>query len=129
LGIEFPIGLGPGAAHSWAFSTIENTELDAAEIGDPRHKAIQSVDFPNQMALSKTTNGRITRHSAYSAKSLSYDDRLCAHTSRRSGSFAAGVAAANHHNVEWVDHQDLGWRVLAEVWGGVKITQFMKCFT
>jgi hypothetical protein len=47
MGIEFPVRLGPRAAYRWAFSAVENTKLDAAEIGDSGHKPIQGVDFPD----------------------------------------------------------------------------------
>ncbi len=126
VGIEFPVSLGPRAAHSRAFSTIEDTELDAAEIGDSGHKAIQSIDFPNQMAFSKPANSGITGHSADSAKPVRYEGGLRAHTGGRRRGFTAGVAAANHNDVESMRHQNLGWRVLAEARGGVKIIGFKE---
>jgi hypothetical protein len=124
--IELPVGLGPRAAHSWAFSAIENTELDAAKIGDSAHKAIQSINFSDQMAFSKPANSGITGHSADSAKLVGYEGCLCAHTGRCGRGFTAGVAAANYNDVESMRHQNLGWRVLAEVRGGVKIIGFME---
>jgi len=124
MGIEFPVGLGPRAAHSWAFSTIEDTELDAAQIGDSGHKAVQSVDFPDQMAFSKPANSGIARHSADSAEPVGYEGRLRTHTGRRRRGFTAGVAAANHNDVESMCHQNLECRVLAEDRGGVKISGF-----
>jgi hypothetical protein len=124
--IELPVGLGPRASHSWAFSAIENTELNAAKIGDSAHKAVQSIDFPDQMAFSKPANGGITGHSADSAKPVGYEGRLGAHTGRRGRGFTAGVAAANYNDVESMRHQNLGWRVLAEARGGVKIIGFIE---
>jgi hypothetical protein len=124
--IEFSVGLRPRAANSWAFSTVEDTELDAAEICDSGHKAVQSVDFPDQMALSKPANSGIARHSANSAKPVGYEGRLRAHTGGGCRGLAAGVAAANHNNVESMRHQNLGWRVLAKARGGVKIIGFKE---
>jgi hypothetical protein len=47
MGIEFPVRLGPGTAYGGTFSAVENTKLDAAEIGGSGHKPIQGVDFPD----------------------------------------------------------------------------------
>jgi hypothetical protein len=126
--IELSVGLGARAAYSWAFSTIEDTELDPAEIGDSGHEAVQSVDFPNQMAFSKPANSGVTGHGANSAKPVRYEGCFCAHTRRRGRSFTAGVAAANHSDVESMGHQNLGWRLLAEARGGVKIIGFKEMF-
>jgi hypothetical protein len=43
--IELAVGLGAGAAHCRAFSAVENPKLDAAEVCDPAHKAVQGIDF------------------------------------------------------------------------------------
>jgi hypothetical protein len=124
--IELPVGLSSRATHSWAFSAIENTELNAANISDSAHKAVQSVDFPDQMAFPKPANGRITGHSADRAKPVGYEGRFCAHTGRRGPGFTAGVAAANYNDVELMGHQNLGWHVLTEARVGVKITGFIE---
>jgi hypothetical protein len=108
VGIEFPVSLGPRAAHSRAFSTIEHTKLDSTEIGDSGHKAIQRIDFPNQMTFSKPANSGITGHSADSAKPVRYEGGLRAHTSGRRRGLTAGVTAANHNDVESMRHQNLG---------------------
>jgi hypothetical protein len=108
LGIELPVGLGSRATHSRAFAAIEDTELNAAKISDSAHKAVQSVDFPDQVSFPKPANGGITGHSADSAKPMGYEGRFCAHTGRRSRSFAASVAAADDNDVESMHHQNLG---------------------
>jgi len=128
--IELPVGLGSRATHSWAFSAIENAELNAPKIGDSAHKAVQSVDFAYQMAFPKPANGGITGHSADSAKPVGYKGRFCAHTGRRGRSFTPGVAAANDNGVESMRHKNLGWLILTKARVGVKIVGFMeKCFT
>jgi hypothetical protein len=76
------------------------------------------------MAFSKPSNRGITGHGANGAKSVGYEGRFRPHTGRRSRGFTAGVAAANHNDVESIGHQNLGWRVLAEARGGVKIIEF-----
>src|SRR4029078_5225801 len=58
LGVELPVGLGARSPDSGTLAAIEDTELDAALIGDPAHQAVQSIDFADQMALSEAPNGR-----------------------------------------------------------------------
>jgi len=128
VGIEFPVRLGPRAAHGWAFSAVENSKLDAAEVGDSGHKPIHGVDFPNQMAFTEPANSGIARHGADGAKPVRYEGRFSAHAGRSGRGFTAGVAAANYNDVESMRHQNLGWRVLAEARGGVKIGKFKEMF-
>jgi hypothetical protein len=126
MGIELPVGLGSRAAYGWAFSEVEDPKLDAAKIGNSAHQAIQSIDFPNQMTFSESTNGRITRHRANGAKPVGYQDRFCAHASGRGRGLTASVAAADHCDVESVHHQNPGWRLIAKARGGVKIIGFIE---
>jgi hypothetical protein len=127
--IELSVGLGARAAYSRAFSTIEDTELDPAEIGDSGHQTIQSVDFPDQMAFSKPANSGVTGHGANSAKPVCYEDCFCAHTGRRGRSFTTGVAAADHRDVESMGHKNLGRRLLARRGEGSKSSDLKKRFT
>ena len=53
---------------------------------------------------------------------MSYERRPGAHTGAGGRGFTAGVAAANHHNVEFSAH----WRVVAEAGGGVKISLILR---
>jgi hypothetical protein len=59
---------------------------------------------------------------------VGYEGCSCAHTGRRGRGFTAGVAAANHSDVESMGHQNLGWRLLAEARGGVKTIGFKEMF-
>src|SRR5262249_34585018 len=121
-----PVGLGPWAAYRWTFSAVEDPKLGAAKIRDSAHQAVQRIDFPNEMAFSKPTNGRITGNSPDGANAVGYEGCFSAHASRRGRSFTAGVTAANHCDVESVPHQDLRWRVLAKARGVVKIIGFIE---
>jgi hypothetical protein len=128
--IELPVGLGSRATHGWAFAAIENTELNAAKISDSTHKAVQSVDFPDQMAFPKPANSGITGHSADGAEPVGYEGRFSAHTGRSSRSFTAGVAAANYNDVESMRHQYLGWpRFNGGAGKGQNRWIYGKCFT
>ena len=102
--IKLAIGLGARAAHGWAFAAVQDPKLDAAQVGDSAHKAIQGVDFPDQMAFSEPANRRIAGHGANGRELMGNQGRLGTHTGSRSRGFTAGMAAANHHDVESVEH-------------------------
>src|SRR3990170_8158409 len=56
------VSLRARAANSRAFAPVQNTELDAGFINDPRHLAAKGVDLFHQMALGQSANGGIARH-------------------------------------------------------------------
>jgi hypothetical protein len=80
------------------------------------------------VAFAEPANGRIARHGADGAKPVRYEGRFGAHAGGGGGGFTAGVAAANHNDVESMRHQNLGLRVLAEAREGVKISKFKEMF-
>ena len=110
---------------------FENAELDAALVGDAAHEAVQSVDFPDQMALAEAADGRIAGHGADGRESMRHQGRLRAHAGAGGRGFTAGMAAANHDNVEY--DEPLGplmAGLLAERGEGVKeIAILPECFT
>ena len=81
--------------------------MDAAFIGHMAHKAVQSVDFSDQMALAEAANGGITGHGANSRKSVGDHGGLCTHAGGRSRGLTTGMTAANYDNVESHLHKNL----------------------
>jgi hypothetical protein len=126
--IELAIGLGAWATNGRAFATVENAELDAAFIGHLTHEAVQSVDFSDQMAFAEAADGRIAGHGANSRESVCHQGRLRAHTGASGRGFTAGMAAANHDNVESHLHKNLGCELVAEAGEGVKKSPFGGMF-
>ena len=126
--IELAVGLRARAAHGRALAAVQNAELDAALVGDAAHQAVQSIDFPHQMALAEPADGRIARHGADGGESMRDQRRLRAHAGGRGRGFTAGVAAANHDNVECACMNILGCGVVAEAREGVKISRFGEMF-
>jgi hypothetical protein len=98
--------------------------LNAAEVGDSTHEAIQGIDFPDKMTFSESANRRIAGHCANCSELMGDQSCLGAHAGRRACGFAAGMAAANHHDVESVGHHNLGGGVVAKARGGVKTIDF-----
>jgi hypothetical protein len=68
------------------------------------HDAVEGIDFPDQMAFSEPANGRIARHRADSSESVRHEGGSGTHAGGGSGSFTAGMAAANDHHVESMHH-------------------------
>ena len=62
------------------------------------------------------------------AKLVCHQCRSCAHARGRRRGFAAGMAAADHHDVETSLHGRLEDGVVAEAGEGVKSTNFRKMF-
>jgi hypothetical protein len=102
--------------------------LDAAFIGYMAHQAVQSVDFSNQMAFAEAADGRIAGHGADGGESVRHERRFGAHTSTCGRGFTAGMAAANHDNVESSLHFRLGCELVAEAGAGVKNSPFGGMF-
>jgi len=95
LPIQLTIGLGTRAAHCGPLAAIEHAELNAGGIGDPAHQAIQGVDFPYQMALAQSANGRIAAHFTDCGEAMGDQSGWRPKPRRRGGGFNAGVTAAN----------------------------------
>jgi hypothetical protein len=103
--IKLAVGLGTRTANSGAFSAIQDAKLDSAQIGNPTHQAVECIDFSNEMSFAESANRRVTRHGADGGEPVGDQGGSGAHAGRSSRSFAAGVAAANHHDVESVSHR------------------------
>ena len=89
-----------GPAHRRTLAAVEDAELDAAAIGDAAHQAVQRVDLAHQMALAEPADRRIAGHRADGREAMGHQRGLRAHAGGRGRGFAAGVAAADHDDVE-----------------------------
>jgi len=61
-GVKPAVRLRARPAHGGPLATVEHAELDAGEIGDPPHKAVERVDLTDEMALAQAPDRRIARH-------------------------------------------------------------------
>ena len=62
--IEAPIRLSTRPAHGRTLAAVEHAELNAAEIGDPAHVAVERIDLADQMTLAQAADRRVARHRA-----------------------------------------------------------------
>ena len=63
------------------------------------------VDFPDQMALAETADGRIAGHRADGRKAVRDQRRARAHARRRGRGFAAGMPATDHNDIKALIHR------------------------
>jgi hypothetical protein len=78
--------------------------LDPTSIGYSPHQAIKRIDLADEVALPKSPNGRIARHSPDRAEPMRHEGHLSPHACRSGCSLAAGVAASNHDDIESPAH-------------------------
>ena len=131
--IELAIGLRARAAHGRAFAAVQDAELDAALVGDAAHQAVQSIDFADQMALAEAADGRIAGHGADGRELMGHQGRLRAHAGAGGRGLTAGMAAANHDNVEFLVEIEPAFSprtpLVAEAGEGSKQPFWAECFT
>ena len=126
-GVELAVGLRARAAHRRALAAVEHAELDAALVGDPAHQAVERVDLADQMALAEPADRRIAGHGADGREPMRHQRGFRAHARRRGRGFTAGVAAADHDDVESRIHRKcLEWRAFS---GARRERSKAGCFT
>ena len=106
-GVELAVRLGARTPHRRALAAIQHPELDAALVGDPAHQAVQRIDLADQMALAEPADRRIAGHRADGRKPVGDQRGLRAHARSRSRGLTAGVAAADHDDVERIHDEML----------------------
>ena len=103
-GVELAVGLRARPAHGRALAAVEHPELDAAAVGHAPHQAIERVDLAHQMALAEPADRGIAGHRADGREAVRDQRRSRAHARGRRRRLAAGVAAADHDDVEVLVH-------------------------
>ncbi len=86
------------------FRRFEDPKLDAGGVGDAAHEAVEGIDLADQMAFAETADGGIAGHRANSREPMRDQGRARAHARCRRGCFTAGVAAADHNDIEGRKH-------------------------
>ena len=102
--VELAIGLRARALDGGTLGAVQQAELDAGGIRHPAHQAIQRIDLAHQVTLAEPADGRVARHLADGREAMRDKRRARAHARRRSRRLAAGMAAADHDNVEGPRH-------------------------
>ncbi len=104
VAIELSVRLGAGAADGRALLAVEHAELDTGGVGGQPHDAVEGIDLANQVALAEAADRRIAGHDADGRQRLGHQGGAGAHARRGGRGFGAGVAAADHDNIEFRAH-------------------------
>jgi hypothetical protein len=85
-----------------ALAAVEDAELDAGLVGGRGHRAPQRVDFLDQVALADATDRRVAAHLPQCFDVVRQQQRAAAQSRRGQRRFGAGVATADHDDVEFL---------------------------
>jgi hypothetical protein len=97
--IQLSIGLGAGPPDCGPLAPVEHPKLDARLICRFTHQAVKGIDFPDQLALSQSTNRGIAGHHPNLA---GIQCNQCGKRATSCGSarrLASGMATANDDDI------------------------------
>jgi hypothetical protein len=86
--------------HSRTLTRIKCAKLNSRRICRLRHYTTQGINFPDQMALANTANGRVATHLTDGFYAMGQQQRRRATTGRRQGSLGSGVSTTDHNDIE-----------------------------
>ena len=98
--VELAVGLRARPAHRRTLAAVEHAELDAGLVGDAAHQAVERIDLAHQMALAEPADRRVAGHRADGREPVRDQRGARAHARGRGRGLAAGVAAADHDDIE-----------------------------
>ncbi len=90
----------PGSTDGRTFGAVQKTELDTGFVGQPAHQSIERIDLADEMTLAKPADCGVAGHLAQSIKPMGDQSHAGSDPCRGCGSFATGMAPADHDDVE-----------------------------
>ena len=109
-GVELAVSLGAWATDGGALAAIEQAELNAGGVRHPAHQAVERIDLADEMAFSQAADRRIAGHRAYLVSAQRHKRGARARTGGSTCCLAAGVAAADHHDIVDFSHFSFRFR-------------------
>jgi hypothetical protein len=100
VAVELPVGLGAWTAHRRTLAPVKHPELDAGAIRRQTHDAIESIDFADEVALAEPADRWVAGHRPDGGERMGDERRAGANAGGSSGSFGAGMAAADHDHIQ-----------------------------
>ncbi len=114
-GVKLAIGLSPRSPDSRTLAAVQHPELDAAGIGDPAHQTVEGIDLADQMTFAESADRGIAGHRADGRKTMGDEGGPGTHPRSGARGFAAGMAAADHDDVEGISSGIHGGTSIAEL--------------
>ena len=97
--VSFLVTLSARRPHRRPSFGVEHPKLQARHIRGFSHLPAKSVNFPRQVTLCETANGRIAGHLADGVRVDRQQQSRAAHARRRQGGLDTGVPAPNHDHI------------------------------
>jgi hypothetical protein len=98
------VGLGPRRPDCRSAAAIQELELYACSVDCLTHQSAKRIDLPDQVTLRRAANRGIARHVRNGVSTESAQPDASPQSRRRPCGFHAGVAAADHDDIE-INHQ------------------------
>jgi hypothetical protein len=98
--IGFLVALGSRRLHGRTLGLVEQSKLNAGEIGIDSHLAAQSVNFPNHLPLGLAADRRIAAHLGNRIDVAGEEQGGGSHPRRSQGGLHSGVAGPTDDNIE-----------------------------
>ena len=78
--------------------------MDSGAIDSPRHDPAHRIDFPRQVTLTDTADGRVAAHLTDGFQTLGQQQGPCAHACRGRGRLRTSVATTDNDHIELFLH-------------------------
>jgi hypothetical protein len=98
--VQHAVGLCARRPHCGTFARVQDPELNTATIGRQRHRAAECVDFLDQMTFADAADRRVAGHLAECFDIVCQQQRFAAEPSGSQTRLGAGMAAADHDDIE-----------------------------
>jgi hypothetical protein len=102
LTVKTAIRLCARSSYRRTFASVEQPELDSRSICGASHQTVQGVDFPDEMTLTQSTDGRIAGHDTNRIAPVGYQRGSRTHPCGCGSGLASGMAPADHNHVKFV---------------------------
>ena len=105
LPIEGAVGLRAGGANRGPLRGVQGAKLDAGLVRGDGHRAVQRIDFLDQVALADAADRRVAGHLAERLDAMGQQQGPAAQPRRSERGFGPGMAAADDDDVEFGGEQ------------------------
>src|SRR6266487_2893005 len=93
------VALSPRSPNRGTLFCIEHSELESSHVRGLAHLSSERINFPRQVTLRQSANGRVAGHLTDRVRVDSQQQRLTAHSSGSECGFDPSVSGSHHDHV------------------------------